>query len=190
MKTEASTKFKNPENKSLEASDQQKNSEVSTDKKSASKGLSFGNFSTDYKTTAASSYASHRPGEVQRLVSTPGNNIFFGGYKVQMTSTGHSEFSAKKTEKLSKDEMGKIKDHHRNSHFVVGSYESGYDTTSKQYAGEQTEQIKFIPDTKSHVIFGSYKGKEIKKEKTLKNKPFVRNYSQRVSDDRKKKILF
>ena len=189
MKTEASTNFKNFESRPNQSFESSRHISIeSSGKKPESKGLSFGSFSTDYKTTASSSYATHKADGVQKLVSTPANNIFFGDYIVPMTSTGHSEFCPKTVEKLSKDEMGKIKDNHRNSHFVVGSYESGYMTTNKQYAGEQTEQIKFIPDTKSHVVFGSYKGKEVKKGTDSRSKSIGRNNKERVGD-RKKAIL-
>ena len=188
MKTEASTNFKNFESRAVQSSDSTRSVPAEPNKKSESKGLSFGNFSTDYQTTASLSYATRKGDSVQRLIATPANNVFFGGYKVHMTSTGHSEFCPKTTEKVSKDEMGKIKDNHRSSHFVVGNYQSGYLTTNKQYAGEQTEQIKFTPDTKSHVVFGSYKAKGVKKEKDFRGKAFARNYSERIGE-RKKTIL-
>ncbi|OMJ68956.1 hypothetical protein SteCoe_33456 [Stentor coeruleus] len=120
--------------------------------------FSLGNYSNDYTTTASDSFVTHEKNSNHSIKTAPSSHISLGDDKVKMTSTGHSEFMAKKVTKLSKTDMEKIKENHHKAHFHIGTYESTYSTTNKEYrASSVSNPKKFIPDSTPHVVFGNYK---------------------------------
>ena len=196
MKTEASTHYKYPDTNipQIPPNDPIVQTDAKTGKKPAeskASHFSFGNYSTDYKTPATNAYPVYEHSGIKHFVSKPGNNIFFGDAKTKMTSIGMSEFSPKKVEKLSNAEMGKIKENHRSSHFVVGSFKNPYVTTNKEYNGDMIEPAKFAPDTRPHVVFGTYKALlTTEKQENFKKVEIDSNGREKVGDDQRKSHFY
>ena len=121
--------------------------------------FSLGNYKHPYETTNSASFVGYNQTENKQLINKPTGNIWFGGDKAKMTSIGHSEFISKKTDQISKETMGKIKENHRAAHFFVGSIEPNYVTTSNQYkiTNDNINPAKIIKPAPTKVVFGTYR---------------------------------
>lgn len=154
--------------------------------------FSLGNYSNNYVTTASTAFVHQGPYEAKPFIHKPVNNICFGGDKTNMKSVGQSEFNHKQVEKISKEDMGKIKDNHRSSHFVVGNIEPSYQTTNAEFrATSAVNPERFYPDKTPHVFLGSFKHNlTTEKQGSYVKKPFVRTGNEEIGSENRKSHLF
>ena len=154
--------------------------------------FTLGSYTNPYITTASTSFVSHGQQEAKNTTKTYSNNICFGGDKVKMTSIGHSEFNHKKVENISQEDMGKIKENHRSSHFTVGNIEPSYMTTNKEYrASTASENKRFAPDTTPHVVFGNYKASHTtEKQESYIKMPIQPTNNEGIGTENRKSHLF
>ena len=139
----------------------------------------LGSYLSHYETTASQSFDTPVNPSVTYYKHSPSKNIKFGDDKSRMESIGHSEFTEKQSQAISRNTMNSIKDNHRKCHFTLGSHRSDYNSTTRDYrAFSTTPTTSCYTEQAQNVLLGNYKTKMVTEKQdnfTPKRIPSARN---------------
>ena len=183
-KTEASSHFKQHDIP-------KENISISNESEVKNNNFSLGTYSNQYLTTASASFIPYGQQEINHLIKNTSNNISFGDDKIKMASIGQTEFNNKIAENISKEDMNKIKENHRSTHFTVGNIEPSYITTNAHnIVSSISDSKRYVPDTTPHVVFGNYKAVHITEKQENYKKMQIKLIQNQESGSEHKKSHF
>lgn len=142
--------------------------------------FSLGSHQQPYLTTASSSFEHYNSSNTPKKSISPTQNIQFGSEKVKKISMVQSVYTEKKADQGVN--IDKIREIHNNRHFVFGSFQNEYKSSSTDYRAYSTTPTRKSENYKNSVsvVLGNYKQTNLTETKEKFSSFKASNLSQTV----------